>query len=45
MILVERATLIAGLLGTLIAHSGFAMVIRLPLNSDTVSQELQSIGN
>ena len=41
----EKAPLIVGLLGILLAHSGFATVIRLPLNSNTVSQELQSIGN
>lgn len=45
MSLPQKAILFAGLLCILLAHSGFATVLSLPLNNNTVSQELQSIAD
>ena len=41
MILVKKATLVAGLLGSVLVQSGFATVLRLPLDSRTVGQDLE----
>ena len=41
MMLLEKATLIAGLLSSVLVQSGFATVLRLPLDSRTVGQYLE----
>ena len=41
IILVKKATLIAGLLSSMLVRSGFATVLRLPLDSRTVDQDLE----
>ena len=43
MVIARNGFLKIGLLGILLAHYGFAVVLRLPLNSITVCQELKSL--